>query len=190
MTEPSRCTWVNLANPLYVAYHDEEWGRRVTDDRQLFEQLCLEGAQAGLSWETVLNKREGYRRAFHDFDPEAILRMSATELEALANDASIIRHRQKIASVPTNARAYLDLVDEGTTLLAYLESFVPDAPRVNSPRTLSDIPTKTPESDALSKDLKKRGFKFVGSTIVYAFLQATGFVVDHTQDCFLYGETT
>ncbi|MEX1023444.1 MAG: DNA-3-methyladenine glycosylase I [Planctomycetota bacterium] len=180
---PQRCGWVNLANPLYVRYHDEEWGVPVRDDGALFELLCLEGAQAGLSWETVLNKREGYRRAFRGFDPEAIEALTPDELEALAHDPGIVRHRGKIASVVTNARAFRELVD-ATSFAAYVQGFVGATPRVNRFRDLAELPARTAESDALAKDLKRRGFKFVGSTICYAFLQAAGFVDDHLQDCF------
>lgn len=186
MSGLKRCGWVNCKNPLYVAYHDEEWGVRVTDDRMLFEMLCLEGAQAGLSWETVLNKREGYRRAFCGFDPERVLQLTDADLARLAEDVSIIRHRGKIASVVTNARAYLQLLEHEPSFFTYLSAFLPDAPRVNGFRAHSDLPASTSESDALAKDLKRRGFKFVGSTICYAFLQATGFVNDHTRDCFRF----
>jgi DNA-3-methyladenine glycosylase I len=172
-----RCAWVPLSDPLYVAYHDEEWGVPEHDDRRLFELLTLEGAQAGLSWSTILHKRENYRRAFQGFDPAKVARLDA---EQLLQDAGIVRNRLKVESTISNARAVLELGSLG----AYLWDFVGGEPRVNRPRTLADVPAETEESRTLSKDLKKRGFRFVGPTVIYAFMQAAGFVDDHTVDCF------
>jgi DNA-3-methyladenine glycosylase I len=177
-----RCAWVNPDNPLYVAYHDREWGVPVHDDRRLFEMLCLEGAQAGLSWETVLNKREGYRRAFRGFDPVRLSRMSEARMEKLMHDPGIVRNRLKIRSVRENARAYLRLRREFGSLDAYLWAFVGGEPIRR--RSRGKLPARTPLSDRLSRDLKKRGFRFVGSTICYAFLQAVGLVDDHAPGCF------
>jgi len=172
-----RCAWVPLDDPLYVAYHDEEWGTPEHDDRRLFELLTLEGAQAGLSWSTILHKRENYRRAFRGFDPAKVARLDP---EKLLQDAGIVRNRLKVESAISNARAVLEL----GSLDAYLWSFVDGEPRVNRPRRLADIPAETAESRAMSKDLKKRGFRFVGPTVCYAFMQAAGLVDDHTTDCF------
>jgi DNA-3-methyladenine glycosylase I len=172
-----RCAWVPLDDPLYVAYHDEEWGTPEHDDRRLFELLTLEGAQAGLSWSTILHKREGYRRAFAGFDPRKVARLDA---EKLLQDAGIVRNRLKVESAISNAARVLEL----DSLDAYVWSFVGGQPLVNRPRTLSEIPAETPESRAMSKDMKKRGFRFVGPTVCYAFMQAAGLVDDHTLDCF------
>ena len=176
-----RCAWVPLDDPLYVAYHDDEWGTPEHDDRRLFELLTLEGAQAGLSWSTILHKREGYRRAFAGFDAEKVGRLDA---EKLLQDAGIVRNRLKVESAISNASRVREVQDEFGSLDAYLWSFVGGEPLVNRPRTLAEIPAETAESRALSKDLKKRGFRFVGPTVCYALMQATGLVDDHTVDCF------
>jgi DNA-3-methyladenine glycosylase I len=180
-----RCEWVPLADPLYVAYHDAEWGQPSRDERHLFEMLVLEGAQAGLSWSTILKKRDGYRRAFADFDPERVAKFGKRDVERLMGDAGIVRNRLKIESAIANAKAALAL-DE--PLSDYLWSFVGGAPKVNGWRKLSEIPSETAESRAMSKELKRRGFRFVGPTVCYAFMQATGLVNDHTVDCFRYAE--
>ncbi len=183
----TRCGWARLSNPLYVAYHDEEWGVPSHDDRHLFEMLILEGAQAGLSWETILNKRAAYRKAFLGFDPRKVARFDARKKTALLADAGIVRNRLKIESAVGNARAFLAVQEEFGGFDAFAWRFVDGAPRQNRPATLRDIPPRTPESDALSKELLRRGFKFVGSTIVYAWMQACGLVNDHTEDCFRRG---
>jgi DNA-3-methyladenine glycosylase I len=183
---PARCAWPRT--PLDVAYHDTEWGVPVHDDRGLFEFLTLEGAQAGLSWSTILKKRDGYRAAFAGFDPARVARFTAADVERLAHDASIVRHRQKIESAVTNARAFLGVQEEFGSFDAYVWRFVGGVPRVNRWRSLREVPARTPESDALSRDLLGRGFKFVGSTICYAFMQAVGMVNDHTLDCFRHPE--
>jgi len=175
-----RCPWLPADKPLYVEYHDTEWGVPSRDPRYLFEMICLEGAQAGLSWWTVLQKRARYREVFHGFDPEKVAAMQDAELERLVLDPGIIRHRGKILSVRENAKAWLRLDDP----VAWLWSFTGGAPRVNRFRTMADFPAKTAESDALSKALRKAGFNFVGSTTMYAFMQAVGMVDDHTVDCF------
>ena len=167
-----------------IEYHDREWGVPVHDDRRLFEFLILEGAQAGLSWETILNKRENYRRAFDRFDPAEIARYDKRKVRALLADPGIVRNRLKIAATITNAQAFLALKEEYDSFDRYLWQFVGGKPKVNRPRAPRDVPTRTPESDALSKDLKKRGFRFVGSTICYAFMQAVGMVNDHALECF------
>jgi DNA-3-methyladenine glycosylase I len=179
----NRCGW-STADPLYVRYHDEEWGVAVHDDRRLFEFLVLEGAQAGLSWITILRKREAYRRAFAGFAPEKVARFDARQIAALMNDQGIVRNRLKIASAVTNARAFLEVQKEFGSFDAYVWSFVSGRPKRNRPRTLANVPARTPESDALSKDLVRRGFRFVGSTICYAFMQACGLVDDHVAGCF------
>ena len=179
-----RCEWVNTKNPLMLAYHDKEWGKPVKQDRKLFEFLILEGAQAGLSWETILNRRENYRKVFKGFDPEKLAHVTDAQLEKYLKDPGIIRNRLKVYSVRTNARAYLEIRKEFGTFSKHLWSFVGGQPIKNKWKKLSDIPANTSESDAMSKDLKKRGFKFVGSTICYAFMQAVGMVNDHTTDCF------
>jgi DNA-3-methyladenine glycosylase I len=178
-----RCVWVNLKNPLYVDYHDNEWGVPVHDDRSLFELLTLEGAQAGLSWETVLNKRAGYREAFDNFDIERVSRYPAAKLDELMANPSIVRNRLKLESVVSNAQAVMAVQEEVGSFDEYLWSFVDGWPLVNLPRSHADVPASTPLSDLLSRELKRRGFKFVGSTIAYAFLQAAGLVDDHTTDC-------
>jgi len=179
-----RCGWVT-EEPLYVRYHDEEWGRPVHDDRTLFEFLVLEGAQAGLSWWTVLRKREGYRRAFAGFDPERVARFRPARIEALMQDQAIVRNRAKVTSAVENARAFLELRREHGSFDSFAWSFVGGRPIRRRPRTLAQVPATTPESDALSAALRARGFRFVGSTICYAFMQACGLVDDHVQGCFL-----
>jgi DNA-3-methyladenine glycosylase I len=173
-----------------VRYHDEEWGRPVHDDRVLFEFLTLEGAQAGLSWSTILRKREGYREAFAGFDPRKVARFDKARVERLMQNEGIVRNRLKIESTITNAQALLRLQEELGSFDAYVWKFVGGKPLRSARRPLRDIPATTPESDALSKDLKKRGFRFVGSTICYAFMQACGLVDDHVAGCFRYKETT
>jgi len=180
----ARCGWARLTNPLYVAYHDEEWGVPSHDDRHLFEMLILEGAQAGLSWETILNKRAAYRRAYDRFDPRKVASYDAKKRRALLADAGIVRNRLKIDASISNARAFLEVQMEFGSFDRYIWSFVGGSPKRNAWKTLRDIPPRTPESDAMSKDLKKRGFRFVGSTICYAFMQAVGMVNDHTIACF------
>ncbi|MGK0168322.1 MAG: DNA-3-methyladenine glycosylase I [Gammaproteobacteria bacterium] len=182
---PNRCSWVG-GDALYQAYHDQEWGVASRDDRYLFEMLCLEGAQAGLSWSTILNKREGYREAFHNFDREAVALMTDQQLVLLRENTAIVRNRLKIASVRSNALATIGIVREHGSLAGYLWSFVNDKPIINAYSSRDDVPVSTPQSDALSKDLKRRGFKFIGTTICYAFMQATGMVNDHTRDCFRF----
>jgi len=177
-----RCPWAN-GSASYAAYHDHEWGVPVHDDRVFFEFLLLEGAQAGLSWSTILNKREGYRAAFAGFDPAQVARFDAARVARLIINAAIVRNRLKIASAVDNARAYLALQQEFGSFDRYVWSFVGGKPVLNRRRTLASVPTRTTQSDALSKDLKERGFRFVGSTIVYAFMQATGLVNDHLVAC-------
>jgi len=184
MVSKRRCGWVT-EEPLYVRYHDEEWGRPVHDDRTLFEFLVLEGAQAGLSWSTILRKREGYRGAFDGFDPERVARFRPSRIEALLRDPSIVRNRAKVTSAVENARAFLEVQREHGSFDAFAWSFVGGEPIRRRPRTLKQVPATTPESDALSKALRARGFRFVGSTICYAFMQACGLVDDHVQTCFL-----
>jgi len=182
----TRCAWVPEGDPLYVAYHDEEWGVPSHDERHLFELLVLEGAQAGLSWSTILRKREGYRRAFAGFDAQRVAGFNERDVERLLADASIVRNRAKIESAIGNARATLELGG----LDAHLWSFVGGQPIVNSWRALAEIPAETAESQTMSKDLKRRGFRFVGPTICYALMQATGMVNDHVVSCFRYDELT
>jgi DNA-3-methyladenine glycosylase I len=179
-----RCEWAGSKNLLMLSYHDKEWGKPVRSDPKLFEFLILEGAQAGLSWETILNRREGYRRVFKGFDPEKLARLTDRQLEKILKDPGIIRNRLKVYSVRINARAYLEVRKEFGTFSKFCWSFVGGKPIKNKWKKLSEIPATTPESDAMCKDMKKRGFKFVGSTICYAFMQATGMVNDHTVDCF------
>lgn len=183
-----RCPWVELDKADYVAYHDREWGVPVHDDRVLFEYLTLEGAQAGLSWYTVLRKREGYRKAFAAFDIAKVARFPASKIETLMTNAGLVRNRQKLESTLGNARACLELQAEFGSVSEYLWSFVDNVPQVNAPRSRADFRATSPESDRMSRELKRRGFKFVGSTIMYAFMQATGLVNDHTQDCFRQAE--
>ena len=184
---PARCAWVG-SKPLYQDYHDTEWGVPLHDERGLFEFLILEGAQAGLSWLTILKKREGYRRAFEDFDVERIARYGEADVARLLADPGIVRNRLKIAAAIGNARATLAVREELGGLDAYFWRFVDGRPIVNTWRDISLVQTSTPLSDTISKDMKKRGFKFVGSTIIYAHMQATGMVNDHTLDCFRHGE--
>jgi DNA-3-methyladenine glycosylase I len=183
MPSPIRCGWAG-SDPLYVRYHDEEWGVPVHDDRRLFEMLILEGAQAGLSWITILRKRPAYRKAFDRFDPKKIAKYDARKRRALLADAGIVRNRLKIDSAVENARAFTKIQEEFGSFDAYVWRFVGGRPKVNTPRTPGDIPVRTAESDALSRDLRSRGFRFVGSTICYAFMQAVGLVNDHVRTCF------
>jgi DNA-3-methyladenine glycosylase I len=183
-----RCSWVNVDNALMRDYHDREWGVPAHDDRRHFEFLVLEAAQAGLSWSIVLNKREGYRRAFSQFDPKKVARYSEAKIEKLTADAGIIRNRLKIASAVKNARAFLKVQEEFGSFDAYSWQFVKGRPRQNRWRSMRDIPATTAESDAFSRDLKRRGFSFVGSTVIYAHMQAVGMVNDHSVDCFRYRE--
>jgi len=182
-----RCEWCG-DDPLYVGYHDTEWGVASRDDRHRFEMLILEGAQAGLAWITVLRKREGYRRAFAGFDPVRVARFGAADEARLRDDPGIIRNRLKIAAAVRNARAWLTLVEERGTFADYLWDFVDGRPITNRFRTLHEIPASTPLSDRVSKDLKRRGFGFVGSTSIYAYLQSVGVVNDHVLDCFRHAE--
>ena len=183
MADLTRCAWAG-DDPLYRRYHDEEWGVPQHDERRLFELLTLEGAQAGLSWITVLRKRARYRELFHGFDPARVVRMTPRELERILQDPGIIRHRGKVESVVSNARAVLTVQAEADSLDAHLWSFVGGAPVVNRPRAQTDVPTTSPIAERLSADLKRRGFRFVGPTICYAFMQATGMVNDHLVSCF------
>jgi DNA-3-methyladenine glycosylase I len=185
MKTKTRCSWAG-SNPLMVAYHDEEWGVPVHDDRILFEFLILEGAQAGLSWQTVLNKRENYRKAFNNFDVKKIAKYTAKDEKRLLADPGIIRNRLKVAAAIQNAKSFLEVQKEFGSFDTYIWQFVGGKPLNNKISSLKQIPAKTKESDAMSKDLQKRGFKFVGSTICYAFMQAVGMVNDHTTDCFRY----
>ncbi|RYG60094.1 MAG: DNA-3-methyladenine glycosylase I [Alphaproteobacteria bacterium] len=178
-----RCGWVGTGKPFYEHYHDNEWGVPVHDDRKHFEMLILEGAQAGLSWETILKRRDGYRAAFKDFDPVKVAAMTDAELEARLQDERIIRNRLKVFGARKNAVAFLAIQKEFGSYNAYVWRFVGGKPMQNARRTLADVPVTTPESDALSKDLKKRGMTFVGSTIMYAYMQATGMVNDHVAAC-------
>lgn len=184
----NRCDWVPLEDPAYVAYHDDEWGVPEHDDRRLFELLTLEGAQAGLSWATILRKRDGYRSAFAGFEPEAVARFDARRVDELLADPGIVRNRMKVESTVTNARRVLEVQDELGSLDSYLWGFVGGAPIVGRWRSVSEIPALTAESKAMSKDLKRRGFAFVGPTVCYAFMQATGLVNDHVTSCFRYGQ--
>ena len=178
----ARCPWADK-DPLYIPYHDEEWGVPSHDDRHLFEMLILEGAQAGLSWLTILRKREGYRRAFDGFDPAKVARYTEKRQAKLLANPGIVRNRQKVAAAVANARLFLDVTHERGSFDAYLWDFVGGKPKQNRFHSLSDVPARTPESDALSKDLARRGFKFVGSTICYALMQAVGLVNDHLVSC-------
>jgi DNA-3-methyladenine glycosylase I len=183
-----RCEWAPLENPVYLAYHDEEWGVPVHDDRRLFEMLVLEGAQAGLSWSTILNKREGYRRAFAGFDPVKVARFDARKVERLLADPAIVRNRLKVESTVANAKAVIRVQEEDGSLDAFLWSFIDGVPKVNRFGKLGDIPSETAESKAMSKALKRRGFRFVGPTVCYAFMQACGLVMDHVASCYRYAE--
>ncbi len=183
MAEIKRCSWCG-GDPLYIDYHDNEWGREVTDDRTMFEFLTLESAQAGLSWITILRKRENYRRAFAGFDVERVAAFTEADVERLLEDPGIIRNRLKVKAAITNARAFIKVQREFGSFCAYLRSFLPEGkPVVNDWKTLAEIAASTPLSDAVSKDMKKRGFKFFGTTICYAHLQAVGYVNDHLADC-------
>jgi len=186
MSNISRCTWPSTE--LDIAYHDSEWGVPVHDDRVLFEFLTLEGAQAGLSWSMILNKRKNYRRAFMNFDPERVARFSDTRIDRLMLDAGIVRNRLKLDSTVSNARAFIDVQTQYGSFDEYIWRFVDGRPKRNARKGMGDIPSSTPESDAMSKDLRKRGFRFVGTTICYAFMQATGMVNDHLVSCFRYKE--
>lgn len=179
-----RCPWVDLSKPDYVRYHDEEWGVPVHDDRTLFEFLILESAQAGLSWYTVLRKRAGYHAAFAGFDPEAVARFTARDVDRLLLDPGIIRHRRKIEAAIAGARAFLAVQDRHGSFDSYLWRFVDGRPIMHDLKTLADYPVTIPQSDALAKDLKQRGFAFLGSTTCYALMQAVGLVNDHSRDCF------
>lgn len=180
----TRCFGGKSGQELYAHYHDTEWGVPHHDDRHLFEMLILEGAQAGLNWETILKKREGYRACFHNFNVQKVANMTDEELEGLRNDSRIIRNRLKIFSARKNARVFLEIQKEFGSFDTYLWRFIGGAPRINHWQRFSDVPVTTPESDALSKDLKKRGMSFVGSTIMYAYMQAVGMVYDHPKGCF------
>jgi len=183
-----RCEWVNPDDPVMLDYHDREWGVPVHDDRKHFEFLVLEAAQAGLSWSTVLRKREGYRRAFSDFDPEKVARYTDKRVETLTQDPSIIRNRMKIAAAVRNARQFLAIQHEFGCFDSYAWRFVDGRAQLNRWKSMKDIPATSPQSEAFSTDLKKRGFSFVGSTIIYAHMQAVGMVNDHLVDCFRYRE--
>ncbi len=185
MTNKQRCSWAPLDKPDYLTYHDFEWGVPVHDDTKHFEMLILEGAQAGLSWYTILKRRESYRRAFKQFDPHKVALMNDVELESLLTNSDIIRNRLKVFSSRKNAKVFIAIQKEFGSFDNYIWQFVGGSPKLNFPKTIRDIPTRTPESDALSKDLKKRGMSFVGSTIIYAHMQAIGMVNDHMQGCFL-----
>ena len=183
-----RCDWVPAGDPAYVAYHDEEWGVPSHDDVHLYEMLTLEGAQAGLSWSTILRKREGYRKAFAAFDAAKVARFDRRKVERLLENPDIVRNRLKVESAVDNAKRVLEVRDEFGSLDAYLWSFVGGAPIVGDWGTLGEIPSETAESRAMSKDLRARGFRFVGPTVCYAFMQAAGLVNDHTRDCFRHAE--
>ena len=182
-----RCEWSGN-NPLYIAYHDEEWGVPAHDDRHLFEMLLLEGAQAGLSWLTILKKRENYRKAFHSFDPEKVAAYSERDVQRLLSDSGIVRNRLKIEAAIKNARGIRKIQEEYGTLTVFLWRYVDGTPRQNNWKSMAELPTRTPQSDAMSKDLKRRGFNFVGPTICYSFMQAIGMVNDHVVDCFRHAE--
>jgi DNA-3-methyladenine glycosylase I len=185
---PRRCEWADSDDALMVAYHDEEWGTPSHDDRHLFELLTLEGAQAGLSWRTILHKREGYRAAFEQFDPARVARFNARRIDTLLMDAAIVRNRRKIESTVNNARRFLEVQGEFGTFDAYIWHFVDGVPIGRARRTLGDLPSETRESKAMSKDLKRRGFGFIGATVCYAFMQAAGLVNDHVTSCFRHRE--
>ena len=183
-----RCAWVNPENKIYCQYHDHEWGVAVHDDRRLFEMLILEGAQAGLSWETVLKKRENYKKAFDNFDPQKVARYDESKQSQLLQNEGIIRNRLKINSAIRNAKMFLEIQKEFGSFDAYIWSYVNGKPIRNSFTSISEIPARTELSDAISKDLKKRGMNFVGSTIIYAFMQSVGMVNDHETSCFRYSQ--
>jgi DNA-3-methyladenine glycosylase I len=184
MPTVSRCDWAAKGDELMLAHHDEEWGIPSHDDVHLFEMLTLEGAQAGLSWSTILHKREGYRRAFAGFDPAAVARFGPGDVERLLEDPGIVRNRLKVESTVNNAARVLEVQEEHGSFDAYLWAFVDGRPIVNDVRTMADLPAETDLSKAISKDLKRRGFRFIGPTVVYAFMQSVGVVDDHTLDCF------
>ena len=184
-TLPTRCHWVNQ-DPEYIAYHDNEWGKPTKDNHQLFEMICLEGQQAGLSWYTILKKRQGYRELFHQFDPEKIALMNETDVERLMQDARIIRNRLKINAIISNAKAYLSMKNHGEDFSTFIWAFVNHQPKVNNWTESSQVPAETELSKTFSKALKKQGFKFVGSVTCYAFMQATGMVNDHLVSCCQY----
>ncbi|NQZ00347.1 MAG: DNA-3-methyladenine glycosylase I [Bdellovibrionales bacterium] len=186
MKATKRCPWVNMKNPLYVDYHDKEWGRPVHDDYLHFEMITLEGAQAGLSWETILNKRENYRKVFSGFDPKKVARFSQAKIEKLLQDPGIVRNRLKVESTVSNAKAFLEIQREFGSFDKYIWQFVGGQPIISDFKNLSDYPSKTEVSDTISKDLKKKGFRFVGSTIVYAYMQAAGLTQDHAKGCMHY----
>jgi DNA-3-methyladenine glycosylase I len=186
MPEQKRCSWVGVSNPVMLEYHDREWGVPTHDDRKHFEFLILEAAQAGLSWSIVLNKREGYRRAFSQFDPEKVARYTKARIDKLVNDVGIIRNRLKIEAAVNNARALLAVQDEFGSFDKYCWRFVDGKPRHNRWKLPRQVPATTSESDQFSRDLKQRGFKFVGTTVIYAHMQAVGMVNDHLVDCFRY----
>ena len=182
-TEIRRCDWVK-SNPLYIRYHDEEWGKEVTDDKKMFEFLLLESAQAGLSWVTVLKKRENYRKAFANFDVKRVAKFTEEDVARLMQNEGIVRNRSKIQAAVSNARLFMEVQKEFGSFCNYLKSFLPDKkPIINHWNTIKEVPASTPLSDAISKDMKKRGFKFFGTTICYAHLQAVGYVNDHLTDC-------
>jgi len=186
----TRCAWAGEVSLPYIEYHDKEWGVPVWDDKTQYEFLILEGAQAGLSWSTILNKRDGYRKNFADFDVDKVARFTKKRIEKILQDPSVVRNRQKVNSAVTNAKAFLDVQEEYDGFCNYIWKFVDGKPKQNKFRNDSDIPASTKESDALAKDLKQRGFKFVGSTIMYAHMQATGMVNDHVISCFRYKPCT
>ncbi len=187
MVDKERCGWCGI-DPVYVAYHDDDWGVPVRDDRTLFEFLILEGAQAGLSWSTILNKRAGYRRLYDDFDPQLVVRYDDAKVAELLSDPAIVRNRAKVVASIGNARAFLEIRAEFGSFSDYIWRFTDGVPIQNAWTTLAEIPAKTPLAEAISKDLKSRGFKFVGPTIVYAHMQATGMVNDHIVSCFRHSE--
>jgi len=187
MSEVNRCPWAGDL-PIYIAYHDREWGRPVHEDQKLFEMLILEGMQAGLTWITVLKKREAYREAFDGFDPQKVALYDEAKIEELLKNEGLIRNRLKMQAAVTNAKAFLAVVQEYGSFDKFIWGYVGNQPIQNCRESLADVPATTPLSDQLSKDLKKRGFKFVGSTILYAFMQATGMVNDHLTGCFVYEE--
>lgn len=188
MSDPIRCAWVPAGDELYTKYHDEEWGVPVHDDRVMFEFLVLESAQAGLSWKTVLNKRENYRRLFAEFDPEKIAEFDETMIVSLLLDVGIIRNRAKVRATVNNAKAFLKIQNEFGSFTKYIWGFVSGKVIDGKRKTIKDLPSRSDVSDALAKDLKKRGFSFLGTTVCYAHLQATGLINDHTEDCFRYRE--
>ncbi len=186
MQKQKRCPWLKLSNSQYVEYHDKEWGRPVHDEHKLFEMITLEGAQAGLSWETVLKKRECYQQLFHNFDPKKVAKITPAQIKKILLNPGIIRNRLKVESTVSNAKAFLEVQKEFGSFDKYIWGFVNNKVIYNNFQKMSDYPNRTEISDAISKDLKKRGFRFVGTTIIYAFMQAIGMVQDHSKDCFLH----